>query len=67
MWEIFSKGDTPYAGMSNSRAREKIDTGNLSFCYLGYLNLKILGGLYGDNCFHNHLKKSCRISTMLPC
>ncbi|XP_072929318.1 tyrosine-protein kinase Fer isoform X6 [Epargyreus clarus] len=26
-WEIFSKGDTPYAGMSNSRAREKIDTG----------------------------------------
>ncbi|XP_026725996.1 tyrosine-protein kinase Fer isoform X2 [Trichoplusia ni] len=27
MWEIFSKGDTPYAGMSNSRAREKIDTG----------------------------------------
>ncbi|XP_013161656.1 PREDICTED: tyrosine-protein kinase Fps85D isoform X3 [Papilio xuthus] len=27
MWEIFSKGDTPYAGMSNSRAREKIDAG----------------------------------------
>ncbi|XP_047532010.1 tyrosine-protein kinase Fer isoform X1 [Vanessa atalanta] len=27
MWEIFSKGDTPYAGMSNSRAREKIDNG----------------------------------------
>ncbi|XP_062524967.1 tyrosine-protein kinase Fer isoform X2 [Bombyx mori] len=27
MWEIFAKGDTPYAGMSNSRAREKIDTG----------------------------------------
>lgn len=27
MWEIFSKGDTPYSGMSNSRAREKIDTG----------------------------------------
>ncbi|XP_011550635.3 tyrosine-protein kinase Fer isoform X3 [Plutella xylostella] len=27
VWEIFSKGDTPYAGMSNSRAREKIDTG----------------------------------------
>lgn len=21
IWEIFSKGDTPYAGMSNSRAR----------------------------------------------
>lgn len=29
MWEIFSKGDTPYSGMSNSRAREKIDTGKL--------------------------------------
>lgn len=29
MWEIFAKGDTPYAGMSNSRAREKIDTGKL--------------------------------------
>ncbi|XP_068155772.1 tyrosine-protein kinase Fer isoform X2 [Drosophila tropicalis] len=27
MWEIFSKGDTPYSGMSNSRARERIDTG----------------------------------------
>lgn len=27
MWEIFSKGDTPYAGMSNSRAREQIDEG----------------------------------------
>ncbi|XP_045496190.1 tyrosine-protein kinase Fer isoform X2 [Colias croceus] len=27
VWEIFSKGDTPYAGMSNSRAREKIDQG----------------------------------------
>lgn len=27
MWEIFSKGDTPYAGMSNSRAREQIDSG----------------------------------------
>ncbi|XP_018802579.1 PREDICTED: tyrosine-protein kinase Fer isoform X1 [Bactrocera latifrons] len=27
MWEIFSKGDTPYSGMSNSRARERIDAG----------------------------------------
>ncbi|XP_063388678.1 tyrosine-protein kinase Fer isoform X3 [Cydia fagiglandana] len=27
MWEIFSKGETPYAGMTNSRAREKIDSG----------------------------------------
>lgn len=27
IWEIFSKGGTPYAGMSNSRAREKIDEG----------------------------------------
>lgn len=27
MWEIFSKGDTPYSGLSNSKAREKIDTG----------------------------------------
>ncbi|CAG9833730.1 unnamed protein product [Diabrotica balteata] len=26
-WEIFSKGGTPYSGMSNSKAREKIDTG----------------------------------------
>ena len=29
MWEIFSKGDTPYSGMSNSRARERIDAGLL--------------------------------------
>lgn len=27
VWEIFSKGDTPYTGMSNSRARERIDAG----------------------------------------
>lgn len=27
IWEIFSKGDTPYAGMSNARAREHIDSG----------------------------------------
>lgn len=30
MWEIFSKGDTPYAGMSNARAREHIDSGERS-------------------------------------
>ncbi|XP_049820478.1 tyrosine-protein kinase Fer isoform X2 [Aethina tumida] len=26
-WEVFSRGGTPYAGMSNSKAREKIDAG----------------------------------------
>ncbi|XP_044263147.1 tyrosine-protein kinase Fer isoform X1 [Tribolium madens] len=26
-WEIFSHGGTPYSGMSNSKAREKIDSG----------------------------------------
>ncbi|XP_018576398.1 tyrosine-protein kinase Fer isoform X1 [Anoplophora glabripennis] len=26
-WEIFSKGSTPYSGLSNSKAREKIDSG----------------------------------------
>ncbi|KAL3278883.1 hypothetical protein HHI36_016403 [Cryptolaemus montrouzieri] len=26
-WEIFSRGDTPYSGMTNSKAREKIDGG----------------------------------------
>lgn len=30
MWEIFSKGGSPYSGMSNSQAREKIDAGNVS-------------------------------------
>lgn len=33
MWEIFSKGDTPYTGMSNSKARERIDTGNYIFLF----------------------------------
>lgn len=28
-WEIFAKGGTPYSGLSNSKAREKIDTGNI--------------------------------------
>uniref|UniRef100_A0A182R136 non-specific protein-tyrosine kinase n=1 Tax=Anopheles farauti TaxID=69004 RepID=A0A182R136_9DIPT len=27
VWEIFSRGDTPYSGMSNSMARERIDEG----------------------------------------
>ncbi|XP_014208702.1 tyrosine-protein kinase Fer isoform X2 [Copidosoma floridanum] len=27
MWEIFSKGGYPYSGLSNSQAREKIDSG----------------------------------------
>ncbi|XP_062557777.1 tyrosine-protein kinase Fer isoform X1 [Armigeres subalbatus] len=27
VWEIFSRGDTPYSGHSNSRARERIDEG----------------------------------------
>uniref|UniRef100_A0AAG5CQP9 non-specific protein-tyrosine kinase n=1 Tax=Anopheles atroparvus TaxID=41427 RepID=A0AAG5CQP9_ANOAO len=27
VWEIFSRGDTPYSGMSNSTARERIDEG----------------------------------------
>uniref|UniRef100_A0A8D8RSL3 non-specific protein-tyrosine kinase n=1 Tax=Cacopsylla melanoneura TaxID=428564 RepID=A0A8D8RSL3_9HEMI len=26
-WEIFSRGGTPYAGLSNTKAREQIDTG----------------------------------------
>ncbi|XP_050431767.1 tyrosine-protein kinase Fer isoform X2 [Adelges cooleyi] len=26
-WEIFARGGTPYSGLSNSKAREKIDTG----------------------------------------
>ncbi|KAG8238861.1 hypothetical protein J437_LFUL018467 [Ladona fulva] len=26
-WEIFSCGGTPYPGLSNSKAREKIDSG----------------------------------------
>ncbi|XP_044761729.1 tyrosine-protein kinase Fer isoform X2 [Coccinella septempunctata] len=26
-WEIFSRGGTPYSGMSNSKARERIDAG----------------------------------------
>lgn len=29
-WEIFAKGGTPYSGLSNSKAREKIDTGSKS-------------------------------------
>lgn len=33
VWEIFSKGDTPYTGMSNSRARERIDSGEKSILF----------------------------------
>lgn len=31
IWEIFSKGGTPYPGLSNSKAREKIDEGKNFF------------------------------------
>ena len=31
IWEIFSKGGTPYAGMSNSKARERIDEGEIYY------------------------------------
>lgn len=34
MWEIFSKGDTPYTGMSNSQARERIDSGMSSVPFI---------------------------------
>lgn len=33
IWEIFSKGDTPYSGMSNSRARERIDSGEIPYLW----------------------------------
>ncbi|XP_048512677.1 tyrosine-protein kinase Fer isoform X2 [Athalia rosae] len=39
IWEIFSKGGTPYSGMSNSKAREKIDTG---ICCLFFLVLRYI-------------------------
>ena len=29
MWEIFSGGLTPYQGMSNAQARDKVDSGKL--------------------------------------
>lgn len=41
MWEIFSKGDTPYAGMSNSRAREKIDTGKITYYFVVFVRVRV--------------------------
>lgn len=29
MWEIFSAGKTPYSGMKNQEARDKVDAGKL--------------------------------------
>lgn len=40
IWEIFSKGDTPYAGMSNSRARERIDNGWFTIFFFFCKNIK---------------------------
>ena len=31
MWEIFSNGLTPYQGMSNAQAREKVDAGSVYY------------------------------------
>ena len=31
MWEVFSGGATPYSGLSNNQARERIDTGKNYF------------------------------------
>ncbi len=30
MWEVFSFGQVPYPGLTNSQAREKVDEGLLS-------------------------------------
>ena len=30
MWEIFSLGSTPYSGLTNNQAREKVDEGKTS-------------------------------------
>lgn len=32
-WEIFSKGENPYPGLSNSEARTKIDLGRITVTY----------------------------------
>ena len=32
-WEIFARGGVPYPGLSNSKAREKIDGGSMMFIY----------------------------------
>lgn len=34
IWEIFSRGGTPYNGLTNAQARDKIDTGNTLSLYM---------------------------------
>lgn len=52
VWEIFSKGDTPYTGMSNSRARERIDSGD----FLNATNWLKVGNKNQFNCRLPHAR-----------
>jgi len=34
MWEVFSLGGTPYPGLTNSQAREKVDDGPYNYIFI---------------------------------
>lgn len=56
IWEIFSKGGTPYAGMSNSKARERIDEGKnmKNFQSDKKLNFNFNAQVTGCQCLTEH-------------
>ena len=34
VWEVFSFGATPYPGYTNAKAKEEVDEGDISLCFL---------------------------------
>ena len=44
MWEVFSFGQSPYPGLTNSQAREKVDDGML----ITYYTFKLVDNLHNS-------------------
>lgn len=66
MWEIFSKGDTPYTGMSNSQARERIDSGTCWYFHKCMFCKTILIAFVWPNCRLPHAVTGERTGRLVP-
>ena len=54
-WEVFSRGGTPYSGLSNTRSRQMISAGiDLYFINSSSILFKILSFRISDACSRGH-------------
>lgn len=50
MWEVFSAGKTPYPGMKNQEARDRVDAGRLAAVSLFNISTVFRVYRYPDQC-----------------